>query len=277
MARQCDVLVISSPHGMHFEQLRGTKRTFLFLQMMEHLFKEGDERWFDTCKKFYLSDRPMILISTWNYEACRKLGRKAPTYYVGNGVNLQDFPIERSPKSGKIVLVEGWESYNDAKDVSNIGPAVATRLKREGYIIWAYSQFPLKTYPRVPDNYIHCPSLEQLNSMYKHATILIKASKFDARALAPLEAMTKGTVTARAIIEGDDDLIAGLNSLVCDYDEDELYVNAKKLLTDAPLRQELSENCIEYVQEFSWDFYMGTIRNILEGSETQMLLNPAAA
>jgi glycosyltransferase involved in cell wall biosynthesis len=264
--KSCETLIITSPHGIHLQNHEyAPKRVFLFLQMMEHIFNEKSLTWVSQCMKFYKSPHPMILISHWNYAWCRQFGRRAPTYYVGNGVNLTDFPIVEQKDNDKTVLIEGWEAYNPAKDVDSLGPVVGKRLKADGYRILAYSQFPLKTRPDVPDEYYHKPDLKTLNSLYQRATILVKASRYDARALAPIEAMTKGTVTARAIIHGDDDLINDVTALRCAYEEEALYQTAKRLLDDQELRARLSGNCLEYVQKFSWDYYMMQIMEIIEG------------
>ena len=100
-----------------------------------------------------------------------------------------------------------------------------------------------------------------MNQLYSQATILVKATLYDARACAPMEAMCKGTVTARAIMHGDDDLIHGENCLKCGYDKDHLYRNAKELLTNHELRKRLANNCIEYVRKYNWDYWMEVINN----------------
>jgi hypothetical protein len=269
--KKCDVLIITSPHAINLENhMWAPKKVFIFLQMMEHIFKDS-EPWLRQCMRFYKSLNPMILGSHWNNAWCKDFGRTAPTYYVGNGVNLKDFPIVEKKTSDKTVLIEGWEAYNPAKDVDTLGPVVGGMLKADGYRILAYSQFPLKTYPEVPDEYYCKPDLQTLNSLYERATILVKATKYDARALAPMEAMTKATVTARAIIHGDDDLIHDVTALRCAYEKEALYDTAKRLLEDHQLRQRLADNCVEYVQRFSWDYYMKQVMEIItDHPNTQM-------
>lgn len=234
------------------------------MQMMEHMFRPHDIEWNAMCKEFYTSPHPLISISKWNIEALQKdYGRTAPTHYVGNGVNLNDFPIEHQEKDGKTVLVEGWEGYNPTKDVEHIGPKVAYRLKQDGYKIIAYGQVPIKFYPLVPDKYYLCPDLKTLNYIYSKATIMIKASRYDARSCAPMESMTKGTVTARAIIDGDDDLIGGRNCAKVGYTEHELYGAALMLLRNSDTRKMMADNCRKHVLDFSWQYWMEKINEIL--------------
>lgn len=201
----------------------------------------------------------MFISARWNIELFESIGRQHPTIWIGNGVNLDHFHLSNHPKDFKTVLIEGWEARNPAKDIDYIAPRVAKKLKEEGYSIIAYGAKPLTTFADVPDEYYRVPELEKLNELYERATILIKASKYDARALAPMEAMTKGTPTARAIILGDDDLIDNENCLKVRYDENQLYNAAKKLLTDKKLHKMLSENCFQYVQENGWDRWMPII------------------
>lgn len=258
-----DVLVITSPHAIEMAPLLRAKKTFVFCQMAEHLFKPHDKQWFRKCKQFYTAPYPMLSISEWNAELFEKgFGRTGETHMIGNGVNLKDFPIQTPHKDGKTVLVEGWENGNPTKDVDHLGPKVAKRLKADGYHILAYSALPLKTMPDAVDEYFEKPTLEELNDLYRSASILIKATKCDARACAPMEAMTKGTVTVRAIERGDDDLYSA-NSVRCSYDEKELYDSAKMLLEEDDWREGLAAACVRHVQENSWEYWMPIINKIL--------------
>lgn len=263
----CDTLIVTSPHAVDYlDRPASPARRFAFMQMAEHLFRPRDRRWQAQCQHFYLTAAPLILISHWNWEMVMAAGRQGPVHYVGNGVNLKDFPIESPEKDGKTVLVEGWMPDNPTKDWDRIAARVATRLAREGYRIIGYGRHalpPQDRYRRIPQQFIVRPSLEQLNRLYREATILIKASRCDARACAPLEAMTKGTVTARAIEQGDDDLVHEENALRCLYNETALYAAARRLLDDYQLRARLGEAGRAWVQEQTWDAWMDVIEGIL--------------
>lgn len=255
-----DCLIITSPHSIDFEDRPDCPdKVFIFCQMAEHLFRPDDKQWERLCMKFYTSKHPMFSISKWNMDLFKEMGRTGETHYIGNGVNLGDFTISEKEKDGKTILIEGWESLNPSKDPRKIGPKVAKALKEEGYKIIAYSQAPLKTMPDVPDEYHQRPTLEKLNELYERATILIKASRYDARSCSPVEAMTKGTVTVRAIDKGDDDLISGYNSIRTGYRYDDLLWSAKTLLEDRQLRERLSKNCIDHVKKYTWNYWMDKI------------------
>ncbi len=259
---QCGTLIVSSPHGVEYLTRRGVRR-FVFLQMLEHLFRPNNRTWQHACAKAYRTDDPLILISGWNERVIRtQFRRRGPIEQVGNGIDLTDFPIERVKKSGDVVLVEGWDAGNVTKDVDGIGPKVAARLKADGCTIVAYGRNDDPRTPGILDEYHAKPDLATLNDLYRKATILLKATRYDARSCAPVEAMTKGTVTARAIVEGDDDLDA-TNSIRVGYDQRQLYRAARRLLDDEGLRAELSENCIRYAEEHSWDKMMPRIRAVL--------------
>lgn len=259
-----DCLIITSPHSIDFEDKKDCpKKVFIFSQMAEHLFNTQDS-WQKKCIRFYTSKHPMFSISKWNIEEFEKLGRTGKTHYIDNAINLEDFPISRKEKDGRTILIEGWEGYNPTKDTNNAGPQACKALKRDGYKIIAYSQFACTKFHSVPDEYYVKPSIELLNDLYERATILIKATKYDARSLSPLEAMSKGTVTARAIIKGDDDLIDGENCLKVPYSPVALYRAAEKLMVDSELRNRLSANCISFLEDNTWDKKINFINNVLE-------------
>lgn len=261
--KNSDCLIIGSPHSIGLQKYAKGK-CFLFLQMLEHLFNPANSTFELKCRQFYKSAHPMFSISKWNMDYLEAIGRTGPTHYIGNGVNLEHFPINVQPKEN-IVLVEGWECTNHAKDVQYIAPKVAKRLKDDGFKILAFSQLPLKTFVSVPDEYYHKPTLHEMNNLYSRAKILLKATQYDARSTAPLEAMTKGTPTVRAIINGDDDLVHMYNCLRVDYDEEQLYTASRVLLDDEKIYKKLSKTGLEYIQKYNWDYWMGEIRKCIEG------------
>lgn len=261
----CDLVIITSPHSIKYDRDPLPKRKVVFLQMMEHQFQPNNKVWRNRCLQTYQSDLPLITISRWGIDKLYKeFHRAAPTHYVGNGVNLDHFPISYKPKDGKTVLVEGWMAGNSTKDNMRIGPQVAQQLRARGYRIIAYSAVPASgSYKSVPHEYHAHPSLSLLNELYERASILIKATHCDFRSTSPMEAMTKGTVTARAIDEGDDDLIHDVNCLRGKYNQKELLKNALDLLTNTEKREKMSRACLEYVQAHSWDYWMEKIERIL--------------
>lgn len=260
-----DCIVIGSPHSIWIEdQISAHQKVFLFMQMEEKRFRPNDHAWHNTCDRFYHSAYPLIHGSEWGAEYLKVIGRIGKTFYLDNGVNLDHFPLSRKPKDGYTILVEGWNNNNPAKDTDNIGPAVAQALKKKGYKVLAYGFHPLTKFHHAVDEYYYRPDLATMNQLYEDATILIKATKYDARALSPIEAMTKGTVTARAIIKGDDDLRHGINCLRTGYDGGKLYEISLQLLEDETLRNYLSDQCINYVQEHcNWDKIIDKINKIL--------------
>ena len=181
-----------------------------------------------------------------------------------NTADFERFPLVETPKDGKTILIEGWMPGNPSKDIHRLGPRVAACLKQDGYHIIAFSAQPnVGIYSNVPHEFYHAPSDAKLNELYARATLLIKASLYDARAGGPMEAMTKGTVTARALIKGDDDLVDHDNSLRCDYNESDLYFISKCLLEERELREKLVKNCYDYVATQTWDHWMPKIKEVI--------------
>lgn len=244
----------------------GAKKFYL-LQMAEHLFSRGNTAFNTICKQSYRVPYPIIGISRWVEHEVKETGRpdNAPMYYIGNGVSDEFYPTGKKEPEPTI-LVEGWESYGDAKDVATIGPKVAKRLKEShGVRVLAYSQFQLKTMTDVPDEYVNTPDMGTLVSLYNRAHIILKASLLDARSCAPVEAMACGTVPVRAIRHGDDDLFHNVNCLRSGYDEEAMYQNAVRLLEDQALRHELRLNGLEYrKKQLSWEYWIGEVEKIMQ-------------
>lgn len=269
--QESDVVILTSPHSADFLDLILPKqKCFLFLQMAENMFKPDDVQWFRLCKKFYQAPYKMFYISKWmmeylndNFHRNSFCGRD---HYLHNGIDFDQFPIIKrmSEKSMNTILIEGIEPGNNpTKDVDRIAARVGRRLLNDGYIVYAYSQSK-PDYNDCFTTHFAKPSLPVLNELYTVATILIKASKYDCRSLSPLEAMTKGTPTVRAIIQGDDDLITNLNAIRVGYDEDKLYGAAVSLLKNTSYRTMLSMQCISYVQNnCDWDNILPDVLKII--------------
>ena len=256
-----DLLIVTSPHGSFLLNKDLPHKKVVFLQMMEHLFNVNNKKLFTNTLALYTAKCPLISISQWNIRQLQnKFQRTGITKYVGNGVNLDDFPISKRPKDGKIILLESPEPTNFCKDVDKIAVKVAMRLKNEGYIIKGFGIKP--TNDSIYDEYIINPDLGTMNRLYEEATIMVKATRYDARSTAPLEAMTKGTVTVRGIIEGDDDLNAS-NSFKTAYNYDKVYESAKYALENKEEREKRAKAGLEYVQTYTWDYWMNQINQIL--------------
>lgn len=262
-----DCLFIMSPHAYYLTKKDNCpKKVFLHLQMMENFFR-NDQLWHQTCFEMYKSAYPMFVLTDWvRRDLHSKHRRTGETIIIGNGVDTKDFPVEKNPKRDhRSILVEGWESYNPAKDQMRIAPKVAARLREYGYKIIAYGQVPLSSYQHAVDEYHFCPSLEKINELYSTATVLMKASRYDCRACAPVEAMTKGLVTCRAIIEGDPDLTHNVNAIRVNYAEQSLFVAMLELLVNHNLRDRLSKKCYEHIEtECNWDKWIKIIRERIE-------------
>ena len=93
---------------------------------------------------------------------------------------------------------------------------------------------------------------------------MLKASRYDARSCAPVEAMKCGTVTVRAIERGDDDLIDMANCRKVGYDFNELLYAAKSIINVPDFRLSLESAAIEYATRvLNWETRISEIENIL--------------
>lgn len=271
-----DVAIAGSPHIAHLlYAMPLNAKKFLFLQMCEEIFQPDNKQYVKTCIDAYKLPMPLISISAWNIEKIlNEYARnpECPIHYVGNGVSDDFKPGKKDDQL--TILVEGWIGYNYAKDTDAIAPKVAKRLKEKyGARIIAYSQFPKNTrqfgnlpflqYQDVPDEYYTCPDTKTIATLYQRSHLLVKASRYDARSCAPVEAMKCGTPTARAIIEGDDDLQNNGNALRCEYSEEALFETACKIIDNKDTMQGLIENGLQYAETYlNWDYWIEEIEKI---------------
>ena len=260
LINRSDLLIVTSPHGA-FLLDKDVPKKFVFLQMLEHLFNPTNAKFFNNAIALYKTYYPIISISQWNIRVLQhQFHRTAPIHYVGNGINLNDFPISYKPKDYKTILLESPEPTNHTKDTERLAIQVAKILKERGYII---KGFGLKEpTDKVFDEFVLKPDLATMNRLYEEATLLIKATKYDARSTAPLEAGTKGTVTIRAITEGDDDLNE-TNSFKVGYSVDKLYDATMFALSNQNELNKRANSIRSYVQIHTWDYWMTKINEIL--------------
>lgn len=255
-----DCLIVTSPHGA-FLLDKDIKKKFVFLQMLEHLFNPTNAKFFNNAIALYKTHNPIISISQWNIRVLQhQFHRKFPIHYVGNGVNLNDFPITYKPKDYKTIILESPEPTNHTKDTERLAIQVAKILKERGYIIKGFGLKEPKD--KIFDEFVLRPDLKTMNRLYEEATLLLKATKYDARSTAPLEAGTKGTLTIRAITEGDDDLNE-TNSFKVGYSVDKLYDAVMFALTHKDELDKRANKIREYVQTYTWDYWMQKINEII--------------
>jgi hypothetical protein len=260
LLRKSDCLIVTSPHGA-FLLDKDVKKKFVFLQMLEHLFNPTNEKFFNNAIALYKTHYPIISISQWNIRVLQnQFHRRFPIHYVGNGVNLTDFPISHQPKDYKTILLESPEPTNHTKDTERLAIQVAKMLKERGYIIKGFGLKEPKD--KIFDEFVVGPNLQTMNRLYEEATLLIKATKYDARSTAPLEAGTKGTLTIRGINEGDDDLNE-TNSFRTGYSVDKLYDATMFALQHRDELDKRANTIRSYVQIHNWDYWMEKINTII--------------
>ena len=258
--------LITSPHSIFRAQ---PGKTVMHLQMLEHMFRPHDIAWVRTCNATYRYPAPLLSISRWNMDTLAETHRPLGTMrHIGNGVTAHDFPrpVNEGLREPTTVLVEGWAAYNPCKDTDRVAPLVASRLKQDGYRVIAYGGYPPADYLDVIDEFHLRPTLAEINTLYERASVLVKASRYDARSCSPVEAMAKGCPTARAIVKGDDDLIHDVNCLRVGYEDvDGLYASAKSILEDAELRGRLVLAGYQHIDtECVWGRWIDIIEDTLE-------------
>ena len=264
-----DIVIATTPQlALQLKDLQVQGDKYFFLQMAEELFQPSNKGYVKMVQDSYHVPFPIIGISKWVERHIRRLGRKGVMHYIGNGVSKHFQPGDKDKEL--TILVEGWEGYNYAKDTEAIGPQLAKYLKeRYRANIIAYSQHACKTMSSVPDEFYQQPSPSRLVRLYQRPLFMIKATKYDARSCAPMEAMACGTMTVRGIDNGDDDLIDGFNCFKTSYNFEYMKNICDTILGNTECIDAITENGLNYRKQFlDWDYWMSQVEMIFEGKPT---------
>ncbi len=265
------VVILTSPHDLKVLDFidSPSQRVFLFIQMLEHYFRPQNKEWVRQCYEFYKLPFKKICISHWNIDYLIENfnQRREDIYYIRNGVDFDDFPLSKAHKTHfrKIILFESWGSNNFSKDPEGVQRETAKLLKREGFHIVCYGGHKPVRDNNLIDEYYQMPDASTLNMLYEKCSALIKVTHMDARACAPLEAMTKGTITIRGIDLGDDDLIDMKNCLrLPATNATNIFKAVCNLQRNNGKYSALSENCLKYAREnCDWNIIIKDIIKIL--------------
>ena len=245
-----DIVVATNPDTL-FYSLKKTHKLIYLCQMAEELFFEPEsEPWIRALAAAFLPV-PMITVADWvkyryaNFQPTKNYGsRQEPIYVVPNGTDI-DFihHIPQQQIENPVIIVEGWNANNKAKDTAGIVRKVVQKLKESRPIkIIGYGQTEIEEL-RLFDEYYVMPSTETLASLYSQANFLLKASQYETRSLAPLEAMACGCIPVVAIRQGHPDLWHRYNAFVTPY-EAYAYMEAVETALALPIeeRHRMKEN-----------------------------------
>lgn len=264
-----DVVVATNPTTVDSGLIPVTDRRVYFVQMAEHLFfKEGTSDYSNAIRTYRLAARQgfrFITIADWLVEFLRGMGAK-DVHHIPNGVNERHFYPE-GPSTRDYVLVEG-DNRNQAKDIEEIGWRVALKLREQYGIQLKGMAATRHPYTRELDEFVFNPSVADYRRLYTNARFLLKASRFEGRSLAPLEAMACGTTTCRALIKGDDDLRDMKNCRRVGYDYDALLAVSSELVEadGTGLMTKLTNNAAHYaIKHLRWEPIIDNLERLLVG------------
>ena len=255
-ARPLDAVVATGFQTVEWSLQVPAQRRYYFVQMMEHaFFAQGGEAFQKARDSYQLAAAQgfrVITIANWLRRALYD-GWRIDADIVPNGVNQEHFYPDRPAERANAILVEG-DDRNPAKDTEHISWRVALELRQlYGVELWGYSAI---NHPFIQemDRHVLVPTTEQMRQMYSSCLFLLKASQYEGRACAPVEAMSCGTTCVRGIVEGDDDLHHGINCLLAGYNYNDVLSAAQQMMEDEIMRHNLEVGCLQYAEHcLQWD------------------------
>lgn len=233
LQQEYDTVVVTNPTTADKGLLPSADRRVYFVQMQEALFfREGTAEYAEAIRTYRLAARNgfrFITIANWLEAFLRDMGAQ-DVHQIPNGVNERHFyPEFDGQPTRDFILVEG-DDRNEAKDIEGIGWRVAIELRRQYGIKLKGVAATRHRYRMDLDEFVMNPTEADYRRLYSNARFLLKASRYEGRSLAPLEAMACGTTICRALIKGDDDLMDHVNCLRVGYNYDELLAVASSLV-----------------------------------------------
>lgn len=241
------------------------KEYFYFVQMMEYLFSTPNTKAYHDAKisyDFAVSEGfRFITIANWLQETLEE-EFDAPSIIVPNGVNKSDFfPVGDKKEA---IIIEG-DDRNPAKDVDHLSWRVGRIIREEyGIELWGYAAYRHSRASEL-DRFFVKPTTRNMREIYSGAKFLLKASKYEGRGCAPVEAMCCGTPTIRAITSGDDDVIDMVNSLRREYDFRSLLDAARSVMDQGGLLAQITIGAKKYADKnLNWSDKIDLLESIYE-------------
>ncbi|HVL69220.1 MAG TPA: glycosyltransferase family 1 protein [Vicinamibacterales bacterium] len=101
-----------------------------------------------------------------------------------------------------------------------------------------------------------------LASLYRLASVFVFPSLYEGFGLPPLEAMAAGTPVITSNVSSLPEVVGDAAILIDPYEPDAIAGAMRRVLTDAPLREDLRRRGLARVREFSWDRSVARVREI---------------
>jgi glycosyltransferase involved in cell wall biosynthesis len=101
-----------------------------------------------------------------------------------------------------------------------------------------------------------------LASLYRLASVFVFPSLYEGFGLPPLEAMAAGTPVITSNVSSLPEVVGNAAILIDPYEPDSIAEAMRRVLTDAPLREDLRQKGLARVKEFSWERSVQRVRQI---------------
>jgi glycosyltransferase involved in cell wall biosynthesis len=101
-----------------------------------------------------------------------------------------------------------------------------------------------------------------LASLYRLASVFVFPSLYEGFGLPPLEAMAAGTPVITSNVSSLPEVVGDAAILIDPYEPDAIADAMRRVLTDAPLREDLRQKGLARVKEFSWERSVQRVRQI---------------
>jgi len=227
---------------------------------------EGDKKFIDffasTVKKFKKQEIPVIVVSeTAKIDTINYANYPAELVHaVPNGIDFNFFkPIQKITKEKFTIIYTG--GLGKRKNVDLILKAFQKLEKKYDFVeLKIAGSYPQYTpYPELANslglkNVIFTDFIpdDKMNEFYNEGDLMIYTSEYEGFGFAPLEAMACG-VPVLCVNGGSLAEISGGGTVHIEYDAEDIFLKAGKIIDDYEFRRTIILKGSEWVKQYTWD------------------------
>jgi len=221
------------------------------------------------CNHFYKEKASAVVFQTKYEASCFSQSLASKSYIVPNPVEIKDEPSEAEGcvivTAGRLVKQKNHVMLIDAvKLLKEDIPDVSAEIFGDGSLKESL-QIKIDDL-RLSDRIKLCGNVSDLHSRIKKARVFVMTSEFEGLSNALIEAMMMGLPCISTDYPGADEIIEhGVNGMIVPRNNVQALAEALKyILSDASVRQKLSEGAVKTASSYKTEIVMKAWENVIE-------------
>lgn len=243
--------IIYTCHHTYWQQFQ-----YINSQKWKYIFYFLEKKSYHRAKRIICVSRDSMNILNSHYNISNEL-----LNYIPNGINLGNFkPVKRLPNTKEIIYVGRIDKrkglgflIESLKLTRNIDPAIKLHVIGEGKDRIEYEQYCIKHNLSV--KFYGYLQDQQLESIYRHASVQVVPSIFEGFGLSVLEGMARKLPIIATNVDGIKNIITNnYNGKLVEYgNKNQLSKTILEVLSDTSLSKKLVDNAYRDLKKYDWE------------------------